>query len=189
MRKFWFLALIFVFASCTDRNKKNNMVESVKYFKSIEVSSSEDFFKVNKNNTFTDEEIIIFFDSLIPDNLDLLKNICYSKENENSSDNLKIFCSIYKVYLLLCDKDFESAKEQIEKLQAEEVVHYQFDKFVSFYFWCLKRYEAANWNADFYLFRLHKEKTRTIKRSDSKMKFEIRFSKDPSYKYLKKMLN
>ena len=165
------------------------MFGSRQYFQNIEISSAADFFQINKNKVFTDEEIIMFFDSLIPNNLDLLENICYSKENVNFPDNLRNICSIYQVYILLCNKDFDSAKEQIEKLQAAEVVHYQFDKFISFYFWCLKKYEAANWNADFYLFRYHNEKRRTIKRSKSKIKFEIKFRKDSSFKYLKKILS
>lgn len=152
-----------------------------------EISSSADFFQIDKNKALTDEEIIIFFDSLIPNNVDLLNEICYNKDDANFSDELRNMCSIYRIYLLLCHKDFDSAKEQIEKLQAAEVVHYQLDKFIGFYFWSLKRYEAANWNADFYLFRYHNEKRRAIKRSSSKIKFEITFLKDPLFKYLKKL--
>ena len=185
MKNIIILLITLVFLGCSTKFNKKNIFEVETNFQNVKISSSADFFKITKNKTFTDEEIIIFFDSLIPDNLDLLRDICYDGESSCFSDSLINICSIYKIYILLCDGDFDSAKKQIENIQAAGVVHYQLDKFTSFYFWCLKKYEAANWNADFYLFRYHNEKRRTIKLSKSKIKFEIKFWNDSVFKHLK----
>lgn len=186
MKNINFLLIIFVCFSCS--SKGNNIFETRPYFQNIEISSSADFFQLAENKNITDEEIILFLDSLIPNNFDLLEDICYSNDYVIFSDNLRDICSIYQIYILLCNNDFKSAGKQIKRLQNAEIIHYQFDKFISFYYWCLKKYGAANWNADFYLFRLNNEKKRTIKRSESKIKFEIRFWNDTSFKYLKKVL-
>lgn len=186
MKKIAFFLIILFCVSCS--SKENNLFEVRPSIHNMEISSPAEFIQLTKDKNFTDEEIILFFDSLIPDYFNLLEDICYCNDNENLSDNLRNICSIYQVYILLCKNDLKSAEKQIEKLQTAEVVHYQFDKFISFYFWSQKKYEAANWNADFYLFRLNNEKKRTIKRSGSKIKFEIRFWNDSSFKYLRKML-
>lgn len=167
------------FCACSSKMNNKNMIYygNEKSTLGDEISSSADFFQINKDKALTDEEIIIFFDSLIPNNLDLLNEICYSEDDADFSDNLRNMCFIYRIYLSLCNKDFDSAKEQIEKLQAAEVDHYQFDKFTSFYFWSVKNYEAANWHSEFYLFRYHNEKKRTFRRSGSKLKGLVLSSK------------
>lgn len=182
-----FLLMALFFCACSGKMNNKNMVN---YAPSLgyEISSSADFFQANKNKAFTDEEIIIFFDSLIPNNLDLLYEICYDEDDAHFSDNLRNMCSIYRIYLLLCHKDFDSAKEQIEKLLATEGYHYQYSKFTSFYFWSVKDYAKANWESEFYLFMYHNEKKRTFRPCGSKIKFEIRFLNDPLFKYLKKVL-
>lgn len=193
MKKLFLIIFAVFICSCSIKScKKNNTLlygndKNSQNFQILEILSSEDFQNFNKQEKLTVEEIIIFFDSLIPENLDLLSEICYNEEILNCSDNLKNICSIYKIYLLLCKKDFDSAKRQIDKLQADAVVNYQLDKFTSFYFWCIKKYEAANWNADFYSFRYNNETERTIKRSNSRIKFEMKFWNDSSFKYLKKI--
>lgn len=189
MKNITMLFLIFVFLSCSTKSNNSNMLDSQQKIQEIEIFSVDEFYQIAKNKNFSDEELIIFFDSLITKNFDILKDICYSKENMNMSENLRMICSIYQVYILLCNNDFDLAKKQIEKLQTAEVVHYQFDKFISFYYWGLEKYDAANWNADFYLFRYHNEKKRTIKRSASKIKFKMRFLTDSSFKYLNKRLS
>ena len=182
MKNISFLFIALFFCACSGKMNNENMVSYGKPSLGGEISSA-DFFQMNKNKPFTDEEIIIFFDSLIPNNLDLLHEICYHEDDTDFSDNLRNMCSIYRIYLSLCNKDFDSAKEQIEKLNP----HYQFDKFASFYFWSVKNYEAANWYSEFYLFKYHHEKKRTFRQSGSKIKFEIKFLNDPSFRYLKKL--
>ena len=195
MKKIVFIiTTIIIYSYSIKSNKKNNTVlleygkKNTQTVQAVQIFSLDDFLKFDQQKNLGDEEIITFFDSLIPDNLNLLSEICYSEENSNCSDNLKKICAIYKIYLLLCKRDFDSAKKQIEKLQSDEVVNYQLDKFTGFYFWCVKKYEAANWNADFYYFRYYREKERTIKRSNSRIKFEIKFWHDSAFKYLKKAI-
>lgn len=186
MKNISFLFIALFFCACSSKMNNKNMIYYGNGESSLEVEiSPADFFQINKNKALTDEEIIIFFDSLIPNNLDLLHEICYHEDDADFSDNLRNICSIYRIYLSLCNKDFDSAKEQIEKINP----HYQFDKFASFYFWSVKNYEAANWYSEFYLFKYHNEKKRTFRWSGSKIKFEIKFLNDPSFRYLKKVLD
>lgn len=180
MKNLCLIIIAIVLCGCTENRKLKEDTRNV------QVSSSEDFIRLNEKYDYNEEEIAIFFDSLVFNRFDLLQEICYSESCLTSSESLKNMCTVYQIYIMLCNEDYDSARKLIEKLQGENFVHYQFDKFTSFYYWCMKKYEAANWNADFYFFRKNNEKNRTIKRTNSMLKFEVKFYNDLTFKFLKK---
>lgn len=136
------------------------------------------------DETISRDELYIIFDNFIPDNIDLFR-IFLQKQNLNFSKQFCKVCSIYKIFFLLIDDKNDDALKDINKLQEESFIDYQFDKVISFYYWNIKNYELANWNADFYFFKFNHLLKQNIKRSNSKKTFEKKFKNDSMFRFLK----